>query len=219
MYGIFGILNDKNVNSTLLQGLQRMENGGYDAISVATVADGRIQWQEAKDLHSLLPELSTGGRFGIAYTSKGCQNESEVQYARFYATEHLAIVHNGVIENNPELREELMSLGYEFESKTDSELILRLLGRYLDIGLSPKEAISVTIMRLHGFFAMIALFAGEEEQLIAARRGNPLAIGLGEEALYVSSDANTLEPLSRQVIQLEEGSPAVLSSVNSEKCQ
>ncbi|GEM_PF-3442121 len=73
MYGIFGILNDKNVNSTLLQGLQRMENGGYDAISVATVADGRIQWQEAKDLHSLLPELSTGGRFGIAYTSKGCQ--------------------------------------------------------------------------------------------------------------------------------------------------
>jgi len=146
-------------------------------------------------------------------------DESEVQYARFYATEHLAIVHNGVIENNPELREELMSLGYEFESKTDSELILRLLGRYLDIGLSPKEAISVTIIRLHGFFAMIALFAGEEEQLIAARRGNPLAIGLGEEALYVSSDANTLEPLSRQVIQLEEGSPAVLSSVNSEKCQ
>jgi glutamine---fructose-6-phosphate transaminase (isomerizing) len=217
MYGIFGILNEKNVTSTLLQGLQRLENGGYDAISVATVANGRIQWQEAKDLHSLLPELSTGGRFGIAYTSKACQSESEVQYTRFYATEHLAVVHNGVIENSHELREELMSLGYEFESKTDSELILRLLGRYLDIGLSPKEAISVTVMRLHGFFAMIALFAGKKEQLIAARRGNPLAVGLGEEALYVSSDANTLEPISRQVMQLEEGSPAVLSSVISDQ--
>jgi glucosamine--fructose-6-phosphate aminotransferase (isomerizing) len=219
MSGIFGILNENKVTNPLLQKLQQQsENAAHHCVSVATVTSKRIEWQQTEDLHRLLQELSIGGRFGIVYTHEARMSESDVdvRHASFYATEHIAVVHSGVIENHDELREELINLGYEFEGKTDSEVILRLISRYLDIGLSPKEAISVTIMRLCGFFALITLFAGEHEQLIAARRGIPLAIGVGEECFYVSSDVSSLKPFSRQIMRLEDSCPVVLSSVKTE---
>lgn len=216
MSGIFGLLNNKNVMATLLQGLVQLEEGGYDSVSIAAIVDGQIQWHQAKGLHSMLEELPSNdgdGCFGIAYAHWTEHNQSEKYHAHFYATERVAIVYNGLIDNLFELKEELIALGYEFDGNTDSEVVLHVINRYLDIGLLPKEAISVTIMRLQGSFAIIALFAGEGEQLIAARRGNPLTIGLAEDTFYVASDANTLKPLSCQTMQLEDGCPAVLSSV------
>lgn len=212
MSGIFGIINDNKVTNTLLQKLQpQLENGSYHSVGVATIINGRIEWQQVEDLHHLLPALSIGGRLGIVYTHGAWTSESDVDvcHACFYATAYLAVAHNGVIENHSELREELIELRYEFEGKTDSEVILRLISQ-------PKEAISVTIMRLRGSFALITLFAGEDEQLIAARRGNRLVIGVGEENLYVSSDVDTLKLFSRQAIQLEDGCPVLLSSIKTD---
>ena len=222
MYNILGILNGKDVTNPLFHGLQQLEHDGYDSIRIATVMEGQIQSQQAEGLQSLLSKLPLQGRFGIAYTRWTNQDEAPLHHIPFYATERVAIVHNGMIENYRELRHELIKLGYEFETQTDSEVLLRLISRYLDIGLSPTEAMSVTLMRLHGFFAIIALFAEEEGNLIAARRGHPLAIGLGESALYVGSDINTLTPLANQILELEEGCPAVLSSLKmniSKVCQ
>jgi glucosamine--fructose-6-phosphate aminotransferase (isomerizing) len=212
MSSIFGILNENNLFASLEQELLQLENGVHDLINVATVVNGRIEWQEVADLNGLLSKLSLNGHFGIAY--KHQQNESDKHHGHLYANEHLAVVYNGQIENRIELREELMDLGYEFQNRTDnSELILRVINRYLDIGLSPKEAISVSLMRLHGHFIIMALFAAKEEEIIIARRDHPLAIGLGKDILYVAQDTELLKPLSQQVIQLSEGYPAMLSSV------
>ncbi|MEK8017692.1 MAG: hypothetical protein VSS75_012540 [Candidatus Parabeggiatoa sp.] len=212
MSSIFGILNDKNLLASLQQELLQVENAAHDLINVATVVDGRIEWQEVADLRGLLSELSLKGHFGIAY--KHQQKESDKHHAHLYANEHLAVVYNGQIENRIELREELMDLGYEFQNRTDdSELLLRVINRYLDIGLSPKEAISVSLMRLHGSFIIMALFAEKEEQIIIARRDHPLAIGLGKDILYVAQDSNFLKPLSQQVIELSDACPAMLSSI------
>jgi len=215
MSSIFGILNENNLAASKQQELLQLENGAHDLINVATVVDGRIEWQEVADLSGLLSELSLNGHFGIAY--KHLQKESDKHHAHLYVNEHFAVAYNGQIENRIDLREELMDLGYEFQSRTDdSELILRVINRYLDIGLSPKEAISVSLMRLHGSFIIMALFAAKEEQIIIARRDHPLAIGLGKDILYVAQDTDLLKPLSQQVIQLSEDYPAMLSSVKME---
>jgi glutamine---fructose-6-phosphate transaminase (isomerizing) len=209
MSSIFGILNDKNELVSKQQELLRLEKASVDMINVATVVNGRIEWQEVEELSTVVSELSLRGNFGIAY--KHQPNESD--HLHLYANERLAIVYNGEIENNIELREELISFGYEFQSRNDNELLLQFINRYLDIGLSPKEAISISIMRLQGNFIIMALFAQKEEQIIIARREHPLAIGLGQDILYMAQDTNLLKPLSQQVIELSEVCPSILSSV------
>lgn len=216
MSSIFGILNQNNLFSSLQQELLELENEAQDLINVATVVNGRIEWQELGDLSGLLSELSLKGHFGIAY--KHHQNESDKHHAHLYANDDLAVVYNGQIENRMELREELMALGYEFQNRNDdSELILRVINRYLEIGLSPKEAISVSLMRLQGHFIIMGLFATKDEQIIIARRDHPLAIGLGKDILYVAQDSKLLKPLSQQVIELSEGYPTILSSIKMEE--
>jgi glucosamine--fructose-6-phosphate aminotransferase (isomerizing) len=216
---IFGVLDDKNVTPTLLQGLQRLESkyGAFDLVGVATLMEGQIQQQQTQgqlqDLQSLLQKQPIYGRFGLAYTRWTNHNEPEIHHVRFYATERVALVCNGVIDNNKDIQEELIKLGYEFNHKNDEEIILRLLNRYyLDIGMPAEEATLVTMARLQGYFSTIALFA-KENLLVAARRSCPLAIGVNENILYVGSNVKALGMLSHQVMQLEEGNPAVLRSV------
>lgn len=222
MNTIFGILHNNDVASILLEGLERFRLQNYESIGIATLVNGKVQWEylegEKKHLiqHLQKKVLNVNGNFGIAYTYCGNQSNPNLQNAYFYATEDIAVVHNGSVENYQELKEELLNLGYDLQTRTESELIAKVITRYIDVGLSPIEAMSVAIMRLKGYFAIISLFAGSEEQLIAARRGNPLAIGVHQNSLYVSSDVDTLSPLSQQIMQLEEGTPAVLRSINPE---
>lgn len=222
MNTIFGILHNNDVASILLEGLERFKLQNYESVGIATLVNGKVQWEylqgEKRDLIQQLQKkvLNVSSSFGIAYTRCGNQSKPNPQSTYFYATDDIAVVHNGSVENYQELKEELLNLGYSFQTRTESELIAKVITRYIDVGLSPIEAISVAIMRLKGYFAIISLFAGSEEQLIAARRGNPLAIGVHQNSLYVSSDVDTLSPLSEQIMQLEEGTPAVLRSINSE---
>lgn len=224
MSDIYGILNDSNVTPSLLAGLQQLESeyGDYDSVGFATLMEGRIRQQQTsgklENLQNVLQKQPIQGhRFGIAYTHRIPSKETGKLYSRLCANEHLAIVHNGAIKNKRDIKNELFNLGYQFDAETDEEIILRLISRYLDIGMQPEEATLVTVARLQGYFATIALFANPNSLLIAARRGSPLAIGVNNNILYVSSNTNALTRLSHQVIQLEEGHPAVLRSVNSVK--
>jgi glucosamine--fructose-6-phosphate aminotransferase (isomerizing) len=218
---IFGVLNDNNVAPSLLNGLQRLQlgYGDFDWVSVATLMEGRIQHQQIggnfPDLASLLQKQPIYGRFGIACTRKTYHFEPDIRNAYLCATEHVAIAYYGFLDNRHEIKEELIKLGEEFNSDTDCEVILRLIHHYTQMKMSPVEATLVTIARLEGYFATIALFTSPQDLLIAARRGCSLAIGVKEDVLYVGSDINTLDVLSHQVIHLEEGSPVVLRSAKT----
>ncbi len=213
---IFGAWNQTDVTPTLLQGLQHLEaeTGDFKEVSIATLMEGRIQSQNAPSLHNLQNQLQTqplSGHFGIAYTCPQNPNKVEKHDATYLcANERVAIVYNGFIDNFPEIWNEWLELGYPFKNQTDGEIVLRLLNRYSETdGISPLEALTLTIARLQGDFSIIALFA-EEELLMVARRGCQLAIGVDENAYYFSSDTKVLTRLSRRVIQLEEGKPTVL---------
>ena len=217
---IFGAWNETDVTKTLLQGLQHLEAeaGDFKEVGIATLMEGRIQSQNAPDLQNLPNQLQTqplSGHFGVAYTCLKNPNEVEKYDATYLcANERVAIVYNGFIDNYPEIWQEWLELGYPFKSKTDGEIVLRLLNRYSERdGISPLEALTLTIARLQGDFSVIALFA-EEELLMVARRGCQLAIGVDENAYYFSSDTKALTRLSQRVIQLEEGNPTVLHQLN-----
>jgi glucosamine--fructose-6-phosphate aminotransferase (isomerizing) len=218
---IFGVLNDNNVAPSLLNGLLRLQlgYGDFDWVSIATLMEGRIQHQQIggnfQDLTSLLQKQPIYGRFGIACTRQKCHNKLGRHNAYLCATKQVAIAHHGFIENIRDIRKELLKFGYEFNTATDGEVILRLLHRYLDMGLSPIEASVVTLARLEGYFATIALFANQPDLLVATRRGCSLAIGANENRLYIGSDTNALSLLGSQVMRIEEGSPVVLRSVKT----
>ena len=217
---IFGAWNQTDVTKTLLQGLQHLEaeTGDFKEVGIATLMEGCIQSQNAPSLHNLPNQLQTqplSGHFGIAYTSLKNPNEVEKYDATYLcANERVAIVYNGLIDNFREIWKEWLELGYPFKNQTDGEIVLRLLNRYYSEidGISPSEALTLTIARLQGNFSVIALFA-EQKLLMVARRGCQLAIGVDENAYYFSSDIQVLTRLSRRVIQLEEGKPTVLQSV------
>ncbi len=217
---IFGVLDDKNVTPTLLQGLQCLESkyGTYDLVGIATLKEGKIQQRQTQgqlqDLQSLLQKEPISGEFGIAYSQWQNHNQPGKHRVKFYATEHVALVFNGFIDNHKHIQEELIKLGYDIEYGTDEDTLLCLLNRYYrDIKMPAAEATLVTMARLQGYFSIIALFA-KENLLIAVRRSCPLAIGVSQDILYVGSDVNALSILSHQVMQLEEGNPVVLRSVN-----
>lgn len=218
---ILGILNDKNITPTLLQGLQRLESeyGEYDWVGIATLGDGRIQHRQIQgnmqNLQRHLQQQPMAGNFGIAYLYNTASDEPDIPPARLYATEDVAVVYSGIVKNAEEMRDGLLDLGYEFHGKTNGEVIWRSINRYLDIGLSPEEATLVTTARLKGECSTIVLFAQPENKLIAAHRGSPLAIGVSENIFYVSSELKTLSVLSHQAMQLGEGYPVVLRSVNT----
>ncbi len=220
MCGIIGIIGRGEVTPLLVEGLRRLEYRGYDSAGVATLVDGRIERRRAEGkLDNLVARLAVEpvvGRIGIAHTrwaTHGVPNETN---AHPIATDQVAVVHNGIIENFQELRAELTGLGYRFESQTDTEAVAILITRYLDDGLPPKEAVASTLRRLEGAFALAILFAGRTDLLICARRGSPLAIGYGDGEMFIGSDALALAPMTRRILYLEEGDWAVLTKDGAE---
>jgi len=214
MCGIIGIIGKGDVTPYLVEGLKRLEYRGYDSAGVATLIDGAIERRRAQgklqNLVEVLDAQPLQGGVGIGHTrwaTHGVPNEAN---AHPHATDRVAVVHNGIIENFQELKAELTAKGHVFASDTDTEAIVHLITAYLNDGLSPKDAVAKSLTRLDGAFALAIIFAGEHDLMIGARRGSPLAIGVGDGEMFLGSDAIALSHLTNKVMYMEDGDWAVL---------
>jgi len=216
MCGIIGIIAKEAVAGGLLEGLRRLEYRGYDSAGIATLVDGHIECRRAEgklvNLAKRLAHEPTHGVIGIGHTRWATHGLPTETNAHPIATDRVAVVHNGIIENFQALRHELTGLGYTFRTDTDTEAVAILTTHFLAQGLAPQDAVAKTLARLDGAFALVFLFAGEHDLLIGARRGSPLAIGYGDGEMYLGSDALALAPLTRRITYLEEGDWAIVSS-------
>jgi len=220
MCGIIGIIGKEPVAPAILDGLKRLEYRGYDSAGVATLVNGHIERRRAEgklsNLARRLDETPLPGDIGIGHTrwaTHGVPNEAN---AHPHATDKVALVHNGIIENFKELRRELDGRGVNFASETDTEVVAHLITACMRDGASPVEAAEATLKRLEGAFALAMIFSGEHDLMIGARRGSPLVVGYGEDAMYLGSDAIALAPWTRRICYLDEGDWAVLHRGSSE---
>lgn len=216
MCGIVGILgNGRAAAPLLLNALRSLEYRGYDSAGVATVSEGTLDRRRAVGKLSALAELldahPIAGATGIGHTRWATHGGPSEVNAHPHASGRVAVVHNGIIENFQELRTMLTEQGRTFESQTDTETIAQLCDHYLSTGLSPQDAAAATLAKLEGAFALALLFDGEDDLMIAARKGSPLAIGYGHGEMFVGSDALALAHLTNRICYLEEGDWAVLS--------
>lgn len=209
MCGIVGITGQNDVTARLLDGLQRLEYRGYDSAGIAIAHNGMLERRRAagrlQALRDVLSDTPLMGTTGIAHTRWATHGKPNVPNAHPHMSGPVAIVHNGIIENFQELREELQSAGRLFESDTDSEVIAQMLAQYMDTGSKPREAFGKMLDRLSGAFAIAAIFAGEDGLMMGARKGSPLVLGFGDGEMYLGSDAIALASLTRDIIYLAEG--------------
>ena len=214
MCGIVGILGREAVAGHLVDALKRLEYRGYDSAGVATVENGHLGRRRAegklKNLEAKLAREPLSGASGIGHTRWATHGKPTERNAHPQATERLAVVHNGIIENFRELREEVEKAGAKFTSDTDTEVVAQLVTAEMNKGRSAVEAVQVTLPRLRGAFALAFVFAGEDDLMIGARKGSPLAIGHGDGEMYLGSDAFALAPFTDSVTYLEEGDWAVI---------
>ena len=215
MCGIIGVLGQHEVAPTLVEALRRLEYRGYDSAGIATVNNGVLDRRRAVgklvNLSDLLVHEPLAGKSGIGHTRWATHGSPTTDNAHPHQAGPVAVVHNGIIENFRELREELAGYGINFVTETDTETVALLTQHYMESGLSPADAAEKTISRLDGAFALAFLFHGEEDLMIAARKGSPLAIGHGAREMYIGSDAIALAPLTNRITYLEEGDRAVLT--------
>ena len=214
MCGIIGIVSGSPVADRLVDGLRRMEYRGYDSAGVCTIHDGDLVRRRAEGkLANLVEELNrrpAPGAIGIAHTRWATHGAPNEKNAHPHATEHLAVVHNGIIENYKELRAELRGEGRTLESDTDTEVVAHLLSREVENGASPQDAVKTVLPRLRGAFALAIAFRAHPDMPIGARLGSPLVVGYGEDETFLGSDALALAPLTQQISYLEEGDWVVI---------
>jgi len=215
MCGIVGILGREPVAGSLVDALKRLEYRGYDSAGVATLEGGQLARRRAegklRNLEARLERDPLKGTIGIGHTRWATHGKPNESNAHPHATERLAVVHNGIIENFRELREELEGKGVKFGSETDTEVVAHLVTQELQDGRSPTEAVAAALPRLRGAFALAFLFTGEDDLLIGARKGSPLAVGYGNGEMYLGSDAIALAPFTDTISYLEDGDSAVLT--------
>jgi len=215
MCGIVGILGREPVAGSLVDALKRLEYRGYDSAGVATLEGGQLARRRAegklRNLETRLAREPLTGTIGIGHTRWATHGKPTENNAHPHATDRLAVVHNGIIENFRELREELEGKGAKFGSETDTEVVAHLVTHEMQNGRSPAEAVAAALPRLRGAFALAFLFTGQEDLLIGARKGSPLAIGYGEGEMYLGSDAIALAPFTDTISYLEDGDSAVLT--------
>ena len=220
MCGIVGILGKGDVAMPIFEALKRLEYRGYDSAGIATLDGGEIDLRRAAGKLAVLEErlkaAPLSGCAGIGHTRWATHGAAVDENAHPHATDRVAIVHNGIIENFAELRDELAHKGRNFQSATDSEVIAQLITVYLEAGDAPVEAFRKTLARIRGAFAIAAIVAGEDELILAARQGSPLAIGRGDDEMFVGSDAFALAPFTNRVTYLDEGDHAVITRTGFE---
>ena len=216
MCGIIGIIGKGEVAPLLIEGLRRLEYRGYDSAGVATLVDGRIERRRAEgkltNLETLLDREPVAGTIGIGHTRWATHGVPNEKNAHPHATDRVAVVHNGIIENFQALRAEVEERGHTLVSDTDTEVVAHLITLYLEDGKGTAEATCAALNRLEGAFALGIIFAGKPDLMIAARRGSPLAIGYGDGEMFLGSDALALAPLTREIMYLEDGDWAVITA-------
>ncbi|MDP0928307.1 glutamine--fructose-6-phosphate transaminase (isomerizing) [Paracoccus onubensis] len=216
MCGIIGILGRHEVSPQLVDALKRLEYRGYDSAGVATIDDsGKLDRRRAVgklvNLSDRLVHEPLRGHSGIGHTRWATHGAATEENAHPHRSGPVAVVHNGIVENYRELRDELVLAGIQPESQTDTETVALMTGKYMAEGMPPREAARATLARLKGAFALAFLFEGEDDLIIAARKGSPLAIGHGKGEMFLGSDAVALSPFTDRITYLEDGDHAVLT--------
>lgn len=214
MCGIVGVLGHHEVAPMLVEALRRLEYRGYDSAGIATINHGHLDRRRATGklvhLSDLLVHEPLAGKSGIGHTRWATHGAPSVRNAHPHVSGGVAVVHNGIIENFRPLKAELEEQGYSFDSDTDTEIVATLTRSYMDTGMDADAATAATVARLEGAFALGFLFDGEEDLMIVARKGSPLAIGHGDGEMFVGSDAIALAPMTDRITYLEEGDRAVI---------
>ena len=220
MCGIVGILGREPVAGQIVEALKRLEYRGYDSAGVATLEHGVITRRRAegklKNLDARLKLEPLDGLSGIGHTRWATHGKPTENNAHPHATAEMAVVHNGIIENFRELRDELTAKGHVFATETDTEVVAHLVSDFIQNGLKPADAVSAALPRLRGAFALAFLFKGEGDLLIGARQGAPLAVGYGDGEMYLGSDALALAPFTDEVTYLEDGDWVILTRNTAE---
>lgn len=220
MCGIIGILGDKPVAPILVEGLRRLEYRGYDSAGIATLSQGVIQRRRAEgklvNLADKLAGQPLDGTAGIGHTRWATHGGPTENNAHPHATDRVAVVHNGIIENYASLKAELETHGCHFETETDTEVVAHLISHNLRQGMAPRDAANAAFDRLEGAFALAVIFAGEQDLLIGVRQGTPLALGYGDGEMFVASDSYALAPLTQKICFLEDGDRVVVTRKGAE---
>ena len=215
MCGIIGIVGKSPVADRLVDGLKRMEYRGYDSAGVCTVENGALIRRRAEGKLGNLVKVLAGdpapGLTGIAHTRWATHGAPNTANAHPHATEQVALVHNGIIENFKPLRDGLIARGRLFESETDTEVVAHLVSEQVEAGLSPQDAVKAVLPQLRGAFALAIAFRAHPEMLIGARLGSPLVVGYGDGETYLGSDALALAPLTQKIAYLDEGDWVVIT--------
>ncbi len=217
MCGIVGFIGKKEAAPLLVDSLKRLEYRGYDSAGIATVSEGTIKRTRAegklKNLAKKLKSKTLNGSIGIGHTRWATHGKPTENNAHPHATKKVAVVHNGIIENYQELKADLEDK-YTFETETDTEVISHLVTKYLDKGQTPEEAVKSTVKKLKGAYSLAMIFKGEEDLMIGVRYGTPLAIGYGDNEMYLASDSYALAPLSDKISFLEDGDTIQMTRKN-----
>ena len=220
MCGIIGILGENEAAPLLLEGLKRLEYRGYDSAGIATLSNGHIDRRRAEgkivNLDQALGDNPLNGTVGIGHTRWATHGLPVEKNAHPHANEQVAVVHNGIIENFATLRSELEGQGYQFESDTDTEVLVHLTDYYLKQDLSPQDAALKSFDRLEGAYAVVMIFAGHHDLMIGVRQGTPLALGYGDGEMFVASDSYALAPLTKKICFLEDGDRVVVTRSSAE---
>jgi len=220
MCGIVGVVGSREASPLLLDALRRLEYRGYDSAGIATLVNGHIERRRAEgkldNLAQALDARALPGVTGIGHTRWATHGAPTEGNAHPHGTERVSIVHNGIIENHAELRAELEEEGQVFSTETDTETVAQLVDLHLKRGLSPRDAAQASLKRLQGAYALAMIFAGHKELMIGARHGAPLAVGFGEDEMFLGSDSLALSPLTRRIAYLRDGDWAVLSRSGAE---
>ncbi len=216
MCGIVGIVGKEPVAERLVDALRRLEYRGYDSAGVATIHDGTMERRRAEgklfNLEKVLDGEPLPGTIGIAHTRWATHGVPNVTNAHPHFVEGVAVVHNGIIENFSELKEELIAEGAVFESQTDTEVVAHLLAKYTREGLDHQAAMLAMLNRVHGAYALVVMFADDAGTIMAARSGPPLAVGHGKGEMFLGSDAIALSPFTNEITYLVDGDCAVLTA-------
>ena len=214
MCGIVGVIGTRDAAPLLLDALRRLEYRGYDSAGIATLMNGHIERRRAEgkliNLSDVLGKFPLPGVTGIGHTRWATHGAPTENNAHPHGTARVSVVHNGIIENHAELRAELEDLGQEFSTETDTETVAQLVDLYLKQGMTPVEAAGRAFGRLEGAYALAMIFAGHPELMVAAQNGAPLAVGFGEDEMFVGSDALALAPLTRRIAYLHDGDWSVV---------
>ena len=214
MCGIVGVIGSRDAAPLLLDALRRLEYRGYDSAGIATLVNGHIERRRAEgkllNLAATLDRTPLSGTTGIGHTRWATHGAPTENNAHPHGTSRVSVVHNGIIENHAELRQELEAAGQEFTTETDTETVAQLVDFNLKNGMAPVEAAGAALRRLEGAYALAMIFSGHPELMVAAQNGAPLAVGFGDDEMFIGSDALALAPLTRRIAYLHDGDWSVV---------